>query len=97
MSELERIKNEIKKSLPVLKDKYKVKSLGVFGSYVRGKQKKRSDVDILVEFEEAVSFFDFLALERDISKIIGRKVDLVMKTALKPIIGKHILEEVVYL
>ncbi|HDI23863.1 MAG TPA: nucleotidyltransferase, partial [Thermoplasmatales archaeon] len=51
--------------------------------------------DILVEFEKPLGFFKFLELEECLSKLIGRKVDLVSKKALKPHIGKHILEEVV--
>ena len=78
-------------------ERYGVKKIGVFGSYVRGEQKEKSDIDLLVEFEEPISLLDFVALERHLSEIMGVKVDLVMKTALKPRIGKHILREVVYL
>ena len=81
--------------MPLLRDKYKVKTLQLFGSYSRRQQKKRSDVDLLVEFEEPLSLFEFLALERQLSEFLGKKVDLVMKTALKPRIGKHILEEAI--
>ena len=95
MSEIERIKSEIEKSMPILKDRYKVKTIGIFGSYVRGKQKKKSDVDILVEFEEVPGLLTFLEIENFLSDILNIKVDLVMKDALKPVIGKHILKEVV--
>lgn len=81
----------------VIKQKYHVKKIGVFGSYVRGEQKKRSDIDILVEFKKTPDFFEFLKLEEYLRSILGRKVDLVTKDALKPYIGKHIIEEVVYL
>lgn len=77
----------------LIKKKYHVKKRGVFGSYVRGEQKKRSDIDILVEFKKTPDFFEFLELE----EYLGRKVDLVTRDALKPYIGRHILEEVVYL
>ena len=96
MTEIERIMSEIRKNMPYLQEKYNVKSLGIFGSYVRRKQRKRSDVDILVEFEEPLSLLEFMSLERRLSELTGRKVDLVMKTALKPKIGERILEEVVY-
>lgn len=95
MSEIERIKSEIEKSMPILKDRYKVKTIGIFGSYVRGKQKKKSDVDILVEFEEVPGLLTFLEIENFLSDILNIKVDLVMKDALKPVIGKHILKEVI--
>ena len=97
MTEIQRIMGRIGKNMPYLREQYNVKSLGVFGSYVRGEQKGRSDVDILVEFEEPVTFLEFMALERWLNDLIGKKVDLVMKTALKPKIGERILEEVVYI
>ncbi len=82
-----------KKNLAV---KYKVKSIGVFGSFVHGKQKKKSDIDILVEFKETVDFFEFLDLEEHLEKLLGIKVDLVTKRALKPYIRDNILKETVY-
>lgn len=80
-----------------LADKYKVKEMGIFGSYIRGEQGKRSDIDILVEFEEPVGLFKFLELEEYLSDLLGLKVDLVTKGALKPRIGERILKEVSYL
>lgn len=97
MSKLEKIKRKLKKLEPLLKERFKVKRIGIFGSYLRGEEKKGSDVDILVEFEEEPGFFEFLELENYLSKILEVKVDLVMKDALKPLIGKHILKEVIYL
>ncbi len=97
MKEAQKIIRDIKKSLPVLRNRYKVREIGLFGSYLRGDQKKKSDVDILVDFERTVSLFEFMALEGELSKLTGKKVDLVMKTALKPRIGKRILDEVVYI
>jgi len=80
-----------------LRERFKVREIGVFGSYVRGEQKKRgSDIDILVEFEEPIGLFKFMELEEYLSNLLGAKVDLVSKKALKPRIGKHILKEVVY-
>jgi hypothetical protein len=95
MTEVQAIMNEIKKNMPYFTEKYKVKTIGVFGSYVRGEQKKKSDVDVLVEFHEPISLLEFVALERELSERIGKKVDLVMKTVLKPRIGENILKEVV--
>ncbi|MEM2169145.1 MAG: nucleotidyltransferase family protein, partial [Candidatus Bathyarchaeia archaeon] len=56
-----------------------------------------SDIDILVEFEEPPSLFEFMDLEDYLSKLLGLKVDLVTREALKPRIGERILREVVYL
>jgi len=85
----------LRQHLPEISRKYKVSYLGIFGSYVRGEQEPESDLDILVEFEETPSFFEYIRLEDYLSEILGVKVDLVMKSALKPAIGKRILEEVV--
>jgi predicted nucleotidyltransferase len=68
----------------------------VFGSYVRGEADKNSDIDVLVEFSEPIGLFKFIDLEDYLSKLLGAKVDLVTKKALKPRIGSHILEEAVY-
>ncbi|MHA1778395.1 MAG: nucleotidyltransferase family protein [Candidatus Heimdallarchaeaceae archaeon] len=72
--------------------------MGIFGSYVRGEQRKTSDIDILVEFypEAEMDLIKFVELEEYISSLIGIKVDLVTKSALKPRIGKYILKEVIY-
>jgi hypothetical protein len=79
--------------LPELRERYGVRELSLFGSYLRGEQRKCSDLDVLVEFDRAPSFFEFMRLERYLTKLLKIKVDLVMKSALKPAIGRHILEE----
>jgi len=79
-----------------LRRRFKVGEIGVFGSFVRGMQKRGSDVDVLVMFEEPVGLFDFMDLEEYLSGLLGVKVDLVSKKALKPHIGEYILREVVY-
>lgn len=81
--------------LPELRETYGVRSLGLFGSSVRGEARKGSDLDLLVEFDQAPSLFEFVRLERHLTALLGAKVDLVMKTALKPAIGARILDEVV--
>ncbi len=75
---------------------YGVAQIGVFGSFVRGEQREDSDVDILVELSRPMGFVAFMKLEAHLRKLLGRNVDLVSKKALKPYIGKHILEEVRY-
>ena len=86
--------NRLRLEFPRLRREYAVLSLGLFGSYVRGEQHKQSDLDVLVEFSKAPGMLRFLALERDLSQLLGVSVDLVQKEALKPSIGKRILEEV---
>ncbi len=94
---IKEIKNRIKSEESFLKEKYQVKKIGIFGSYSRGEQRKSSDIDILVEFHEVPSLFEFLDLEEFLKGVLKIKVDLVMKDSLKPYIGKHILEEVIYI
>ncbi len=78
-----------------IEKKFKVNYLGIFGSFVRYEQKECSDIDILVEFFETPSLFQFIRLENYLSEILEIKVDLVMKEALKHNIGKRILKEVI--
>lgn len=85
---------KLREMLPELKERYHVSYLGVFGSYVRGEQKPGSDLDVLVEFSKTPTIFKFVNLENYLSDALGVKVDLVMKDALKPNIGKCILSEV---
>lgn len=96
MSVLEKFKKVLKEHKPALKQEFKVKELGIFGSYVRGEQKKNSDVDILVDFFQTPGLFDYMRVENRLSDILHKKVDLVMKGALRPRIGKNIMREVVY-
>lgn len=76
--------------------RYGVQRLGLFGSYVRGQQRKRSDIDILVSFSRDIDLFDFIDLREFLEAKLHGKVDLVMESALKPVIGKRILAEVEY-
>ena len=98
-SNLERIISILKEHKAELKEKYGVSEIGIFGSYVRGEYKEKSDLDILVEFEEdaKIGLLKFVNLENYLSDLIGFKIDLVEKSALKPRIGKNILREVITL
>ena len=92
-----KIENILRKHKQELKKRFKLKEIGIFGSFVRDEQKKRSDIDILVEFKKPIGLFEFMDLEEYLMKILGAKVDLVSKKALKPRIGRHILQEVIYI
>ena len=96
MKSLDEIKLQVQALKPVLKKRFKVETIGIFGSYVRGEQKRNSDVDILVEFSDPPSLFEFVELEDFLSQKLGIKVDLVMKDTLKPRIKDSILSEAVY-
>lgn len=97
MKTLEEIKQWLVQNKSLLRERYKVRELGVFGSYIRQEQTETSDVDVLVEFFETPSLLKFVNLENYLSDNLGVKVDLVHKAGLKPRIGERILAEVVYL
>lgn len=73
---------------------YKIKRLGIFGSYLSGKNKNTSDIDILVEFNETTDLFEFVHLINELQKLLKIKVDLVTPGALKPYMKEKILKEV---
>ncbi len=85
----------LKKLMPEIRHNYGVKTMGVFGSYVSGMQRQSSDIDILIDFERAPTFFSFIRLENYLTKELGVKTDLVMKDTLKPAISRRVLSEVV--
>ena len=95
MKNIQKILKVLKRELPSLSKKYHLKSLSVFGSYVRNEQNKNSDLDILVTFDEIPSLLEFLQLENYLSDLLSIKVDLVMEKSLKNKISKEIMQEVV--
>ena len=96
---LEQITKILKKKKAEIQQKYKVKDIGIFGSYVRGEQKSRSDVDILVEFseEDIPGLYKFIEFEKYIEQIKRKKVDLVRRGAIRAELRDIILKEVIYI
>lgn len=92
METLDEIKGTLRKQKEELKEKYKVKEIGIFGSYVKGEQKETSDVDILVEFEKPVSLLRIVSLENYLSDILGVKVDVVPKKTIRKELKEFILK-----
>lgn len=93
VAELQRRLETLKPELAVV---YRVSEIGIFGSYARGEQHERSDLDVLVEFYKPISLFRFIELEGYLSERLGVRVDLVMRDALKPRIRERVVAEVVY-
>ena len=93
LPEIERILRDQK---PILREKFKVREIGIFGSVVRGEQKETSDLDLLVEFDEPIGLIKYVNLQNYLSDKVGWRVDLVMKSGLKPRISRHVLKEVIY-
>ncbi|MFA7158801.1 MAG: nucleotidyltransferase family protein [Kiritimatiellia bacterium] len=74
-----------------------VKRIGLFGSYAGGRHNSGSDIDILVEFAKAEKRFDnYMELKFYLESLFRRRIDLVIKDALKPRARRNILKEVVY-
>ena len=92
---LAELRERLSANLPGLATAFHIKALGLFGSYVRHEQTPQSDLDVLVEFDQPPSLFEFIRLENQLSDLLGVQVDLVMKEALKPAIGRRILQEYV--
>lgn len=97
MTKIKRIQNILKQQKPLLESKYNVKNIGIFGPYVRNDFNRKGDLDILVDFSEIPGLFEFVEIEQYLSDKIGIKVDLIMKSALKPPLKQYILKEVRYI
>lgn len=89
-------KNQIEKLskiiVPILKKNNIVKA-GIFGSYARGEQTKKSDVDILVRFKDKKSLLDLAGLELELEKKLRKKVELITYRSIYPLIKERILKE----
>jgi predicted nucleotidyltransferase len=98
MKSIKYVKKRLEELKPVLEEKFQVVTIGVFGSYVRGEQTKKSDVDVLVEFsnDAHLGLLRYVELEIFLSEQLGVKVDLVARGGLKPTLKDQILSEVVY-
>jgi predicted nucleotidyltransferase len=92
---IEEIKRIINRHKRELEEKFKVKRIGIFGSYVRNEQNETSDIDILVELKEPIGFL-FIHLADFLEEILQLKVDLITPEAIKPNRQKYIMEEIIY-
>ena len=96
MKTLEDIKSTLTRQRREISEDFRVKDIGVFGSFVGGEADENSDVDIMVTFSAPIGLFQFMSLEAYLEGLLGLKVDLVSRDALKLRIGARILKEVVY-
>lgn len=97
MQSLTEIQRTLQEQKPYLAEKYGVKIVGVFGSYVRQEQHPDSDLDLLIELDRPprISLIGLVELEDYLSQLLGVKVDLAIKTNLKKRIGARILQETI--
>ena len=78
-----------------LLEPFHVAAIFVFGSTARGEARPDSDIDLLVDFTEPISLFEFARLRRLLAELLGRDVDLVTRSALRPGMRETILAEAV--
>jgi hypothetical protein len=92
---LEDVKAIISEHRDELRRVHRIKAISVFGSYVRGEQKRGSDLDLLAEFQGSISLIDLIGAEQYLSKILKVKVDLIPKEDVRPELKAGILKEAV--
>lgn len=94
---LETIKEKIAQNKDYLKQTYGVEEIGIFGSFARGDNTEKSDVDIAIELSHKVSvgLFEFARMKFYLEDMLGRKVDLITKIGIKPLIKDRILSQLV--
>lgn len=95
MKGLEEQKEVIRQHRQELEDRFKVKSIAIFGSYARGDANESSDIDIVVEFTEPVGIL-FIHLADFLEDILGVRVDMITSDAIKPNRRKYVMENLVY-
>ncbi|MEW5897511.1 MAG: nucleotidyltransferase domain-containing protein [Nanoarchaeota archaeon] len=93
MTKKDAIKNLKKIIVPILKKNDVVKA-GIFGSYARGEQKKKSDIDILIQVKKRkFSLLDLIGLEIELKKKLKKNVDLLTYKGINPLLKERILSE----
>lgn len=88
----DKIKELKKKIIPILK-KNDVVRASIFGSFARGEEKRKSDIDMLVEFKEPKGMFHRIGLKYALEDALGRKVDLLTYNAINPLLKEYIYKD----
>lgn len=98
MKDIAEIKTYLTQKKPHLR-KYGITEIGIFGSYIKNSATHKSDIDILIDIQRpsTIGLLELLEIENQLSEELNTKVDLVIKSDLKPAIGAHILREVQYI
>jgi predicted nucleotidyltransferase len=97
MKNLLEITTKLKSLKPELHERYAVSNIEVFGSYIRGEQQEKSDIDVLVEFDRTIDLLDLVSLEMFISEQLGIKADVVPKRSIRSELRDTILSEAIAL
>lgn len=90
----EKIEIKLKEKKNYMKMVFHIREIGVFGSFIRGEQTESSDIDVLVEFEKGhKDLFNYMRLRYYLEELLGRKVDLVVKNAVKSRLRERVFSE----
>ena len=92
MKNLDKIIEILREHKEILWEKYKIKGIKIFGSYVKGEQKESSDIDIIVDFSPSPTFIEFMRIQEELEEILGVKVDLLTEESISPFIKPYINE-----
>ena len=95
MTNLEEVMEKLTGLKSELKKLYKVREMGLFGSWVYGEQNAKSDLDMVVEFEEGADLFDWIGLGLYLEDIFGCPVDIVLRNTLRQELKDTILEHMI--
>mgnify|MGYP000856106420 CR=1 FL=1 len=93
MRDLDTILADLRRLQPDLKRRYPIQEIAVFGSYARGEQRDDSDLDLIIDLGPGLTLIDLADLEAELSGSLGVPVEVAIKDALKPRIGRRILAE----
>lgn len=92
---LEEVKQQLQELKPTLRKRFKVETIDIFGSYARGEQTEKSDLDILVTYSEMVDLLLVAGLRRYLRRKLHMKVDVISKEFINKYIKEQVLEEAV--
>ena len=94
--ELTQIESKLQKIKPELQNKFGIKKIGIFGSYVKGLQNDKSDIDIIVEIERPIGFLKFMKIQLYLSRVLKKSVDLLTFDSIKPYMQNEVLKDIKY-
>ncbi|MGD0451517.1 MAG: nucleotidyltransferase family protein [Candidatus Bathyarchaeia archaeon] len=92
---LDETKRQLQELKPVLKSKYNVETIAIFGSYARSGQTAESDIDLLITYSEAPDIVGVNKIKRFLRRKLGTKVDIVSKKYVNPLIKEKVLKEAI--
>lgn len=77
--------------------RFNPRMIGIFGSYARGENKRNSDLDILIDFEQQLNLLEIIGLEQELTDRLGVKVDLITFRSLNPQLKEHVKKDLILL